>query len=211
MKDLSSINENELDGVLNALFLEKYSRTEDEDVARFILDQEYDVVISEKKEKKFLTKLRRRRGGLFLLLLIIGLIVTFTLPIYFHLTDKKSSEVFPLAPQTNSIGVRSREIIQTIQTIDPVTMEKKSRLETQTITTSTFAANNGSVITISDTIKPIQNISEVKKEAVVENNEKKLPYFDEVGLAYFQVVKDHLLLKLTKLDIKFYARCKSSA
>ena len=57
MKDLSSINENELDGVLNALFLEKYSRTEDEDVARFILDQEYDVVISEKKEKKFLTKL----------------------------------------------------------------------------------------------------------------------------------------------------------
>ena len=51
MKDRSSINENELDGALNALFLETYSTKEDEHLARFVLDQEYDVAMTEKKKK----------------------------------------------------------------------------------------------------------------------------------------------------------------
>jgi uncharacterized protein (UPF0333 family) len=211
MKNLSSIQENELDCVLNALFLETYSQTEDESVARFIMDQEYDVIISEKKEKKLLAKLRRGRGGLFLLLLIIGLIITITLPIYFHLTDKKGSTIYSFTIPTNTVTIQSKEINQAVQIIDPVTMEQKSKIETHTITTSTFAANNGGIITISDTIKPTQNITEVKKEIVIENNEKKLPYFDEVGLAYFQVVKENVLLKLIKLDIKFYARIDPGA
>jgi hypothetical protein len=207
MQPKLSINENELDGALNAFFLERYSRIEDVDVARLILEQDYNAVISEKKEKRLLAKLNRGRRGPFLLLMLIGLFLVITLPIFFHLTDKSSTKKIPFSPQPlSAVITQSEEITRTFQTIDPVTKEQKNKTETHTVTTSTYTADGGGIITISDTIKPAQNNVETKKEVVEENKEKKLPYFDEVGLAYFQMVKDQVLKKILKLDNQVYAR-----
>ena len=63
MKEFASINENELDGALNALFLETYSRETDEGMARFFLEQDYKVSINSKKEAELLA-VHSRRGGI---------------------------------------------------------------------------------------------------------------------------------------------------
>ncbi len=213
MRPENSINENELDGALNAYFLEKYSSVEDGSVARFILEQDYDAVISKDKEKKLLAKLNKgRRGPFFLLLLIIGLITCITLPIFFHVTDKKASKMIePFPPSPKAVITQSKEITHTVQTIDPVTKEEKSKVETHTVTTSTIAADGGGVITVIDTLKPLQKTPEIKKEPVEEKMEKKLPYFDEVGLAHFQMVKEMVLKKLLKIDNKVYVRVDPGA
>ena len=63
MKEFASINENELDGALNALFLETYSRETDEGMARFFLEQDYKVSINSKKEAELLARLNGKQGG----------------------------------------------------------------------------------------------------------------------------------------------------
>ena len=54
MKDNKFIDEKNLDELLNSLFIEENSIKADENSARFILEQDYDVQIDADKEKNLL-------------------------------------------------------------------------------------------------------------------------------------------------------------
>src|SRR3989344_8353697 len=89
MKDFNLINENELDGALNALFLETYSQKEDEGVARFCMEQEYKVTINPKKEAELLARLNGTQGGGKNIIFLIGLLFLVSVTSFFLLTGKK--------------------------------------------------------------------------------------------------------------------------
>lgn len=63
MKDNKFIEEKNLDELLNNLFIEENSMKADENSARFILEQEYDVRIDAGKEKNLLKRLNGKAGG----------------------------------------------------------------------------------------------------------------------------------------------------
>src|SRR6185295_2061646 len=62
MTDKQNIEENNLDGLLNSLFLDQNSAEENENTARFVLQQEYDMTINSAKEKELLDKLQQKSG-----------------------------------------------------------------------------------------------------------------------------------------------------
>lgn len=63
MKDNKSIEESNLDEMLNGLFIEENSFEVDENSARFVMEQEYDVKIDATKEKKLLRRLNGKLNG----------------------------------------------------------------------------------------------------------------------------------------------------
>src|ERR1035437_3150421 len=63
MKDNKSIEESNLDEMLNGLFIEENSLEVDENSARFVMEQEYDVKINATKEKKLLRRLNGKLNG----------------------------------------------------------------------------------------------------------------------------------------------------
>jgi hypothetical protein len=76
MKDKKHIDEQNLDGLLNKLFLEEHSEKANEDLAQFVFQQDYDVTIDAGKEKELLDKLngKPKGPGSYLNLLIITFI-----------------------------------------------------------------------------------------------------------------------------------------
>jgi hypothetical protein len=77
MKDKKRIDEQDLDGLLNKLFLEEHSEKANEDMARFVFQQDYDVTIDARKEKELLDNLngKPKGPGSYLNLLIITFVV----------------------------------------------------------------------------------------------------------------------------------------
>jgi hypothetical protein len=63
MKDKKLIEEKDLDKLLNDLFLEESSVKAEENSARFVMEQNYDVKINAKKEKELLRKLSGKPNG----------------------------------------------------------------------------------------------------------------------------------------------------
>lgn len=208
MKEFASINENDLDGVLNAIFLNTYSEKEDESVARFVLEEDYAMVIDETKERELLVRLsgeNKLRTWIILILALIALLVF----LFLFLSEKESSA--GQSPQKtsallNTITQPDEQITHTVLAKDPETGEEKvieirSKDTSHAITAGMDGQQNSF---ISDTAKQaVQNDLPPRLDTV---KEKELPYFDEVGLAYFQGVKDQMLLKILKLDNNLYTR-----
>lgn len=79
MNNKKNIDENNLDELLNRLFLEKHADQVDEHSARFVFKQEYDVKIDIGKEKELIERLQGKTKGpggyfKFLIILLIALI-----------------------------------------------------------------------------------------------------------------------------------------
>jgi hypothetical protein len=206
MKDQSSINENDLDAALNALFLNKYSHTEDEALARFVLEQEYDVLMTDKKKKKLLNKLSGKRGGLFLLLALIGIIATIVLPIYFSITDQKGVTRFPVRARPNNSALKPENIPNGMHVAEPPEKRPERALTSPANATPGSADHHNTNAPAVDSLSGLEIAITDKKELVAENKKNLLPYFDEAGLAYFQSVKNDWLLKLLKLDNRLYMK-----
>ncbi len=211
MKEQSSIKENELDGALNALFLDTYSQKEDEGLARFVLEQEYNVVMPEKKKKKLLNKLSGRRGGLFFLLALIVLIAAIVLPIYFSITDQKGVTHFPVSARPDRSTLKPENIPTGIQTTNLPTKTPDDKSVSPAIITPTAGTNNNTSVVPTDSVYTVDAETREQKALVEENKKKLLPYFDEAGLAYFQSVKNEILLKLLKLDDQLYMKMEPGA
>lgn len=77
MKNKRSIEEKDLDQLLNGLFLETNSTAADEASTRFIFEQEYDVNISAQKETKLINRLKQKPSdpGNYLNFLIVLLVI----------------------------------------------------------------------------------------------------------------------------------------
>ncbi len=102
MKNKKFVEEKDVDEMLKSLFIEENSVSPDENAARFVFDQEYDVKVNSKKEKELLRRLNGKpngSGGFWTYLIITIALITAGIGIVFynkHLTsiNKKSQEHF---------------------------------------------------------------------------------------------------------------------
>jgi hypothetical protein len=76
MKDKKHIDEQNIDGLLNKLFLEEHAAKTNESMAQFVFQQDYDVTIDTGKEKELMDKLNGtpKGPGSYLNLLIIAFV-----------------------------------------------------------------------------------------------------------------------------------------
>lgn len=212
MKDLASINENELDGALNALFLESYSQKADEAMARFCLEQEYQVTINLKKEAELLARLNEKRGGgKNILLLILGCFVIVLSSLFVFKgkgTDQPAggiSKKIIVAPQeiTNSIPeVNSGAIVSDPATSAPSGQET-SGLKIPVTSSPLSPVAVQEKLSPADSSQPLPFVQEGNKDPM---EEKILPYFNKEGLAYFAKVKEKMLQKLITIDDQLYSK-----
>jgi hypothetical protein len=209
MKDLSSINEDQLDGALNSVFLNAYSEKEDEKVAAFILEEDYAVTINGTRERELLARLAREgRTKLWIIVVLALALILFLLLYLFNDKDEKPAASPRTASQTiNSVSNQPQQATHTVMAKDLKTGEEKvaSVKNAETPLTATILSDGQQIIIPVDSgSKLVQKTPPEKTDTV--KKETELPYFDEVGLAYFEGVKEQMLLKIQKIDINLYTR-----
>lgn len=217
MKDLVSINENELDGALNALFLDTYSKKTDEGLARFFMEQDYKVIINSKKEAELLARLNGKQGGgKNSLLLILALLFIILASLFLFNKNKENlpaeaGKEIVSSPQqiTQPFSESKTESIQTVSTTSSQTNEEKLELTPPVNTSPSLIPNNQQNIPLANPApQPSSFTPEAKNDPL---DEKILPYFNKEGLAYFAKIKDRMLQKLIKIDDQLYAKTEPGA
>ncbi len=206
MKDLSSINENELDGALNALFLKTYSRKEDEDLARFCLDEDFQVVINSKKEAELLARLNGKQGGgkniilwsLAVLLISVLLVVLYNTKSAEQKVVATSSQIKGDAPESQ--GEPNQLVSSTLSSNSDKKEQEKTADNSSSFVTVTHQGGNPDIgfPYVEPIIPPVPNIEPAE--------EKVLPYFSKEGLSHFSKVKERIIQKLVKIDDLLYGK-----
>jgi hypothetical protein len=206
MKGLTSIQENELDGALNAVFLNSYSQKEDESLARLCMDRNYDVVIDPLKEEKFLARLNKQQGrGKKIIWLVLTLLILLTAMFLLFNGEKKEKKVTPPAIQfTDSISDKNessqnREFKTQTENTDPIP-------QTQANIPFSITDNNPAPSMNELTVEAPPFTADNKQAAKDPEEEKELPYFDDAGIEYFGKIKERMLQKLIKIDDFLYAK-----
>ena len=181
MNDRIYINEEELNGALNALFLESHSHKADEGFARFVMQQEYNVAIDANKERELLARLGGKQGGgktIFLFFLSLLLIV-FAAVFLFKgnkpeiSTVETTGRIVPASPQvgTANSATSTEQVVKNAATTTPNSEEKKE-LKNSTNTPSEPQEQQAS---------PSANPEVTVNTPEVKNNpteETTLPYFN---------------------------------
>jgi hypothetical protein len=216
MKNLTSINENQLDGALNAIFLNTYSEKEDEDVAAFILEEDYAVVVDGTKERELLVRLAGEGKFKTWMIMIFALLVLLLfLFLYFFSEKDEGPDALPrtTSQNVNNVGEHPQQTTHTVMAKDIKTGEEKvvSVKNTENPLTATIVSDGQQIVIPIDTSgeKIVQNVpSERTDTKKPDTTDKKieLPYFDEAGLNYFEAVKGLMMLKIHKIDNDLYTR-----
>lgn len=212
MKNATSIHEHELDGALNALFLEKYSRDADESLARFFMEQEYNAVIDSKKEAALLVRLNgTQSGGRNILLILLGLFIIIAAIVFMFVgkqqTQKEKTAPIPTSREINSTKSHPQE--NPVNTVS----EKVSTSETK----EEKKAVDAVIPIVSNEQQAPENKTEPQPSAYIPETktnpteEKELPYFSKDGLAYFAKVKERMIKKLMKIDDFLYCKTEPGA
>lgn len=210
MKDFTSIQENDLDGALNALFLETYSQKEDEVVARFCMEQDYAVTINSKKEAALLARLGGKSGGgknIMWFILALVLLAGSSLVLFIGKEEgEKIVETNSQITETNSnFTAATTQTNSATTNTQEKTVEKKAISAVPYIVTDKFTPPVIDSLGVSKTYVP-----EVAKEPIPEK-EKELPYFNKAGLAHFAQIKEQMLQKLLKIDDLLYGKTAPGA
>lgn len=211
MKDFNLIQENDLDGALNALFLENFSQKEDEGVARFCMEKEYNVIINSKKEAALLARLNGKSGGgknIMWFVLALVLLAGSSLIIF---TGKNEGEnIVVISPQTTEINSQS-STASTKNASTTVTSAEEKREEKKSVNTSPYITTDKFTPPVIDSLGIAKTyVPEVANEPTTEK-EKELPYFNKAGLAHFAQVKEKMLQKLLKIDDLLYGKTSPGA
>lgn len=210
MKDFTSIQENDLDGALNALFLETYSQKEDEGVARFCFEQDYAVAINSKKEAAMLARFGGKSGGGKNIILLIGILFLISVTSFFLFTGKEEGHL-PAGQAGKIVETNSKSSTSVTQTISTTSTTEEKAEEKKSITTAPYIITDSftpppiiDYLGIEPIIPKIPSVQETEKE-------KELPYFNKAGLAHFAQVKDKMLQKLLKIDDLLYGKTSPGA
>jgi hypothetical protein len=205
MKDAFSIHEDELDGALNALFLETIAGKEDEQISSFIWKQEYSAVISKDKEALLLARLAANNsGGKFLWILFSILLILSPLIIFLPGEGKNDRPVSSV--QKNDVTENSAE---PALSSNPVVTETNAVAEQEQSPRIVSADKLRGIQSLPAVLPHIETPLPYTEEAKPEPNteeEKELPYFNKAGLAFFSQVKEQLLQKVVKIDDALYGK-----
>ena len=209
MSEKHSIEENDLDGALNALFLETYSQKSDAAFSNFVFQQEYSVKIDSKKEAAVLKKLGKKpRGGMYIFWLGIALLFLV-------------SPIVLLIINDNAITHQEEALANKTAIASPSQIKKEPDFSADKINVQPFVSASGatkkliapaqdgnSVELTSPVIEPGTSAYADKKEEKLEakSEQNEVPYFDEAGLAFFAKVKDKMLNSIIMISDKLYAK-----
>ncbi len=209
MKKHSSIQDSELDGALNALFLETYSRKTDEDLAHFIMEQDYAVKIDSKKEATLLARLNAKSGGKNGILMIFALLVIISSSLFFFTNDVEEKLSIPEKNNSHSVLNSAPKNTSPLSTT-PQEAEEENTAEKKKISASPLSPS-----VVSQGVAPIDSVAPpaaYTPEAVADKKEEKvLPYFNKEGLAYFAKIKERILQKFLKIDDLLYGKTAPGA
>lgn len=125
MKNKKAIEEQQLDKLLNDLFIEENSIKADEASVRFIFEQEYEVTIDKRKEKQLLDKLNKKgnKGNNWIYYAIIIFIVVIGISYYINSTKKaKTDQITSSTEKTTSQNLVNSSI--TIDTLVSTEVKK---------------------------------------------------------------------------------------
>lgn len=206
MSNKVHINEEDLDGALNALFLETYSQKTDEDLARYVMEQEYDIVFDAKKEAELLAKLGTKRGGnrkiflltitllLFILAIIMGIILFSNKS---TIINKNSSAPKDVSEKyDHGLELDSSALLKANDEVDESIIP--------IITSPVVDENNTQNFPVIDSL-PLSFVNALAVSNDITNG-KTLPYFDKEGITFFGKIKDQMLMKLIKIDEQMYVK-----
>jgi hypothetical protein len=207
MKVPASIDENGLDGALNALFLETYSRKEDESMAHFCLNQDYKVPVNSKKEAELLKRLNGKQGGKNIVWVIIAALLIFLSLLFFYNRERD----LPASKPEHKTVSPPQQIIDTLSGSNTgktqATPAAQETVEPEPLVTT-------SPVRIQDDQQQSPSKDDPASQPPASNSdadpdpldEKILPYFNKEGLAHFAKVKEQMLQKLVKIDDLLYAK-----
>lgn len=209
MKGRNSIHEDELDGALNALFLETYSRKEDEELARFCIGQDYNVVIDSKKELELLARLNGKKGGgkniIWLILVLLAVIVS----IFFFTDRGNDKKIVPSGPAPLNAPSGSAPVkIPTASIPSPETNTGNTDLKIPAASFSPITANGQTASPVVDSAPQAIPFAPAKNDPPAKET---LPYFDKEGLAWFAKIKERMLDKLVRIDDLLYTKTEPGA
>jgi hypothetical protein len=163
MKDKKHMEEHNLDGLLNKLFLEENSENVNENLARFVMQQNYNVRIDANKEKELIHKLQNTSKGTggFLNFLMIALALII------------SGAVFVLYKRYAPSETRSENKNANAVLKDKI--KQNEAINTFSDTTSAYAISTQNTIHVS-----------ADKYAITEKeNKKQVPSFDAKDVAVY--------------------------
>lgn len=210
MKDLTSINENELDGALNALFLETYSRKEDECLARFCLEQDYNVTVNSKKEAELLARLNGKQGGgKNIILWSLAVLLIAVLSIVLYTTNNDDQKIIASSGQIKDINAKAVENLpQPLNQTSNINEEKpEHKLSVNSSPFNAVNADQTSSVIDSLEVAPVY----IPQADPQPAEEKILPYFSKEGLSHFSKVKEKIIQKLVKIDDLLYGKTAPGA
>jgi hypothetical protein len=203
MPDKKDIDENELDKLLNGLFLEETGKTVNEDAAQFIFSQEYDVTADPGKEKELLQKLGKGRkgfGGYKLYLSVIAVVILTSVLFYYVKKQKALNTKNNISQKISETDIPGSSQSIVPDEMQPVSIKvKKSR--------DTFGREIY--------IVPILKIDSLKTspaeitEKSIQNTEPELPFVTEPDKLRYKKIKNLMLQKLYDRDKTLYTHIEA--
>lgn len=205
MKDKKLIEEKDLDKLLNSLFLEENSMEVNENSARFILEQEYDVKIDAGKEKELLSRLKAKpngSGGYWNFLIIILVAVLGGIGILFFYKHNPSinnnSQKHLGKSDKNKHGENAGDIPGEL----PVPSMALSKTQDSSLSDLKIPFISGK---IKEELHPdfsLRDIPVYFPQSDVKGNRSSLKLFEptEQEFAFYSMVKNKMLEKLLSID-----------
>ncbi|MFL5766184.1 MAG: SUMF1/EgtB/PvdO family nonheme iron enzyme [Bacteroidia bacterium] len=211
MSETVHLQEYELDGALNALFLEKYSKMEDENLARFFMDQNYDVAIDSKKEAELLARLGGNSGGKNIIFVILAGLLAISAIYYFTNGGATKNTVGAPAQIQNTVSVSPEKTpvdVASAETTPAPGQKMINPASPSNLATSTPPAASVATEPVQYAPQPVPEMNTAKNDST---NEKELPYFKKAGLEYFSKIKEQVLKKVLKIDDRLYGKTEPGA
>ncbi|HKC67760.1 MAG TPA: hypothetical protein VKG26_05985, partial [Bacteroidia bacterium] len=201
MADKDPIDEHTLDDLLRNLYLNEKSEIVDENEAKFIMEQNYDVKIDPEKEKQLLNKLHKKSGGfgryklflsVFLVLIFTSLLIWFLIPKTNHSLNNLANvnQQNNLIKQTNSTNRENAEIKENTPINGNANLAN-------TIPDTFGRVSVQKIVVENDSIK--QPLPENKIQ-VLQKPETKVPFITDKDKIRYTTIKNQMLLKLIKGD-----------
>src|ERR1700756_5719551 len=205
MADKDPIDEHTLDDLLRNLYLNEKSEIVDENEAKFIMEQNYDVKIDPEKEKQLLNKLHKKSGGfgryklflsVFLVLIFTSLLIWFLIPKTNHSLNNLANvnQQNNLIKQTNSTNRENAEIKENTPINGNANLAN-------TIPDTFGRVSVQKIVVENDSIK--QPLPENKIQ-VLQKPETKVPFITDKDKIRYTTIKNQMLLKLIKGDKGLY-------
>ncbi len=188
MKDKNSIEEKDLDKLLNGLFLEENFQKMNEGSVRFILEQEYDVKINAKKEKEFLKRLNGKPNGTGYWIYLIAILAVVTVFVGLLLYNKNNS--------SNVIALQSHsdKKVNILVTLEPIVLDSLNH--------SLVKPNDSSTLRLLPFVAP----QESKNESFSEFSANHISDYHPFLNSYTSTTR---LFKPSEEDFVMYSRVKT--